>query len=53
MAMWRYFDRYYIITVDGSDNTPKIMKNLSEIGIPIKKVTILTCLLYTSPSPRD
>ena len=26
---------------------------LFEAGLPIEKVALVTCLLYTSPSPRD
>ena len=44
---------YLIILDNGLANDPNYLTNLSEDQDPFENHTLRSCLLYTSPSPRD
>ena len=42
-----------VIAFNSVDEALPLCKALAEGGLPAAEVTFRTCLLYTSPSPRD
>ena len=52
-----FFDQSLILANDGSSLSSATLATVSELAIPLGEYErvqgIYTCLLYTSPSPRD
>ena len=42
-----------VVVIDEAEKGPALARALLQGGIQAIEVTLRTCLLYTSPSPRD